>query len=148
MSLDMYLSANKAVVLYKNGVPFKWKEEGEEIGYWCKFNALHDYIVDQFNGGEDNCGEIWLTEINLLQLIEVLKKVDKDNSLAPSLLPTRSGLFFGSVEYDEWYFERVKSSIEVFTKALEFLQQEKSSSTQLENGTDYVDSRIVYQASW
>ena len=38
----------------------------------------------------------------------ICDKVLDDNSLAEELLPTRSGFFFGSTDYDEWYFEDIK----------------------------------------
>ena len=34
-----------------------------------------------------------------------------DNSKAEELLPTCSGFFFGSTDYDEYYFEDLKDSI-------------------------------------
>jgi hypothetical protein len=34
------------------------------------------------------------------------------------LLPTQSGFFFGSTEFDEWYWQDVKSTIEIIDKCL------------------------------
>jgi hypothetical protein len=35
------------------------------------------------------------------------------------ILPTTDGFFFGSTDYDQWYLEDIKSTIEIITKALE-----------------------------
>lgn len=149
MGLDMYLNKIKRDVKYTPLEPTKWKEEGQEIGYWRKFNALHNYIVNEFNGGVDDCREIILSDIAIEQLLDVLTKVSKDHSLAPTLLPTQSGCFFGSLEYDEWYFKRVDYAIEVFTEALEFLKEKDSTSRNNEDGTiEYTDYKISYEASW
>ena len=149
MGLDMYLNKIKRDVKFSPSMPTKWNEEGVEIGYWRKFNALHNYIVNEFNGGTDDCSEIPLSEQDLEQLLDVLTKVSKDHSLAPTLLPTQSGFFFDSLEYDEWYFKRVDYSIEVFTEALEFLKGKDSVSRENEDGTiEYTDYKISYEASW
>ena len=42
-----------------------------------------------------------------MELKDVCKKVLDDKKLAPELLPTQEGFFFGSQEYDEDYFDEV-----------------------------------------
>ena len=54
--------------------------------------------------------------------------------VAHSLLPTTSGFFFGSTEYDQWYMEDIESTIDILTKALET--------------TDFDTHMITYCASW
>jgi hypothetical protein len=51
-------------------------------------------------------------------------KFIKDPSLAAELLPTGSGFFFGSTEYDEWYYQDLKDTAEAITTALEDDQAE------------------------
>jgi hypothetical protein len=40
-------------------------------------------------------------------------KIIKDPKTAQELLPTTSGFFFGSTEYDQWYAEDIKNTIEI-----------------------------------
>ena len=61
-------------------------------------------------------------------------KVIEDPSVAIELLPTTSGFFFGSTDYDEWYLEDIKSTIEQITKILKT--------------TDFDTEYVSYHASW
>jgi len=42
-----------------------------------------------------------------------------DHTKAEELLPTGGGFFFGSTEYDEWYFHGVKKTVEIVSKLIE-----------------------------
>lgn len=147
MSLDMYLSANKAVVLYKNGVPFKWKEEGESVGYW-NFDPLHTYIMNNFRYDEDVCDGVDLNETSVEQILGVLHKVDQDHSLAPTLLPLYHDKEGNTVEYNDIYFDDITYSIEVFTNGLEFLEEHRSVEVECREGKKISYSSLVYRASW
>lgn len=50
------------------------------------------------------------------------------------LLPTTEGFFFGGTEYDNWYIEDVKNTIEIISKVLK--------------ETDFTKETITYQSSW
>ena len=54
--------------------------------------------------------------------------------VAEELLPTQDGFFFGSTEYDQWYMEDIKDTIEILTKVLK--------------ETDFETQMIVYSSSW
>jgi hypothetical protein len=41
-----------------------------------------------------------------------------NSALAEELLPTASGFFFGSTEYNEWYIDDLKNTIEQLDKCL------------------------------
>jgi hypothetical protein len=45
-------------------------------------------------------------------------KLIKNPEVADSLLPTRSGLFFGSPDYDEYYLEDVRKTIKIIERCL------------------------------
>ena len=45
-------------------------------------------------------------------------KVIKNPDIAKELLPTQGGFFFGSTEYNEWYIEDLKRTVEIIDKAL------------------------------
>lgn len=61
-------------------------------------------------------------------------KYVKDPSIAMKLLPTTSGFFFGDTNYDEWYVDDIKSTIDIITQALET--------------TDFEKEMIYYVSSW
>jgi hypothetical protein len=42
-----------------------------------------------------------------------------DKEKANSLLPTRSGFFFGDTSYDEWYFMHIENTEKQLTEVLE-----------------------------
>ena len=54
---------------------------------------------------------------DLKALHDRVKAVLSDRSLAPKLLPTSPGFFFGSLEYDDWYF----GQLEYFDRELDAL---------------------------
>jgi len=109
----------------------------EEVGYWRKANQIHKFFIDLTNDGVDDCSEIYVDTENLDELLEKCKAIKEDNTKAEELLPTSSGFFFGSTEYDEWYFEQIDDTIEI----LEELFLEK-------NEKGYLDSELYYRASW
>jgi hypothetical protein len=111
---------------------FVSKETKYQVGYWRKFNALHSYIVENFADGEDKCQQIYLSTKDLEQILNNLKNTKNNRSKAKELLPTQDGFFFGSTQYDEWYWNDVEYSIRLFEEVLK-----------LPEGIT-----IYYQASW
>ena len=88
----------------------------EECMYWRKANAIHKWFVDNVQGGEDNCGSYYVSKAQLKELLSTCKKVLRNKKLAPELLPTQSGFFFGGTDYDEYYFEDLKNTVDVLSK--------------------------------
>lgn len=103
----------------------------EEVGYWRKANQIHQWFVENVQGGEDNCAEYYVGSDKLEELLDLCKKVQTDNSLAEDLLPTQGGFFFGGTQYDEWYFKDIDNTIDILEKILD------------EKGADY-----YYSSSW
>ncbi len=93
----------------------------EEI-YWRKANQIHKWFVINVQDGIDNCAMYYVSKESLCKLKEQCEKVLKNKELANILLPTNSGFFFGSTEYDEWYFEDLEYTVE---KLDELLKEEK-----------------------
>ena len=89
-----------------------------EVGYWRKANAIHRWFVENVQNGKDDCGTYWVDREKLKELKALCEKVLKNPEEAPNILPTQSGFFFGSTEYDEWYFEDIKRTIEIIDRAL------------------------------
>jgi hypothetical protein len=181
MGLDMYLSKKTyvknwdhmsaeerhEVIVKKNGqeVPSIKKERissiEESVAQWRKANHIHQWFVDNIQGGDDNCREYYVDRDQLRELVEVCKTVKEslekspkktvkveigwkngeklyddvevfeDTSLAEELLPTQTGFFFGGTEYDEWYLKSLDNTIEMLEPLLD------------EEGGEF-----YYQSSW
>lgn len=107
----------------------------EDVGYFRKVNCIHLWVEENLNNGElTNCEFIEIPEDKLDELIDSLRKVKNDNSLAAELLPSCSRLFFGSTSYDDWYFAGIDKALETFTK--------------IKNTTDFNTQRILYYSWW
>ena len=63
--------------------------------------------------GDINPTIIEVTTDDLRELGDRCSKVLTDHTLAEELLPTCSGFFFGSTEYDDCYFEDVLQVLDV-----------------------------------
>lgn len=103
----------------------------EDIGYWRKANAIHRWFVENVQDGQDNCEQAFVSTSQLAALLDLVNAVLKDHSLAPKLLPTQEGFFFGSTEYDEYYFKDLEAT-----------------RTIIENALKEKDADIRYQSSW
>jgi len=80
----------------------------EDIGYWRKANAIHKWFVDNVQNGLDDCKEYYVERDALRVLLGKVQQVLREPEIAPNVLPTESGFFFGSTDYDEYYFEDLK----------------------------------------
>jgi hypothetical protein len=89
-----------------------------KVGYWRKSNAIHQWFVLNCQNGEDDCREAYVSREALEELRDTCKQVIEDNSKADELLPTQAGFFFGSTDYDEYYWEDLQKTIELCEKCL------------------------------
>lgn len=141
MGLDMYLS--KRTYFGRDQRP-KIRIEGtegvkgdrikvilEEIGYWRKANAIHNWFVQNVQNGQDDCRLYYVTREQLRQLLDLVNQILVDHSKTEKLLPTKSGFFFGSTNYDQLYFQDLELTKTIIENALK------------ENNGD-----IFYQSSW
>ena len=112
----------------------------EQVAYWRKFNALHGWFVNECAGGLDECQNIYVEEDKLVELLETLKKVSDNFTLAKELLPPVQGFFFGGDEIDEYYKEDVNSTIKIIEELLK--EHEQSKEYGLYSGD------FEYRASW
>ena len=125
----------KGVEIYVRGSEnYKFTSFVKEVGYWRKANHIHKWFVSNVQNGYDDCGEYEVSKEQLLELKELCKTVLSDNKKASELLPTGSGFFFGSTEYDKYYFEDLESTIEIIDNVL--------ATTEFEN------EMIIYTSSW
>lgn len=82
------------------------------VVYWRKANAIHKWFVDNCQGGVDDCREAYVGRDELKNLLETCEKVIDSPKLASELLPTGEGFFFGSTDYDSWYFQDLERTVE------------------------------------
>ncbi len=75
MGLDMYLTGNRHILNARSGSMRK-KSESYDLGYWRKHQKLHNYIVQKFANGVDDCEEI---ELSLDDLREIRRAVQNPN---------------------------------------------------------------------
>jgi len=146
MGLDQYLYAehyiasfvpryNVTVSLTKNGaaidIPGEPKYLVTEVGYWRKANEIHRWFC-QLDDGRDECQRIYVTRDNLRNLLDIVNEVLADPDKGPDKLPTQSGFFFGSTDYDEYYIEDLQETKRIIEDALKIDD----------------DWTFYYQASW
>ncbi len=89
-----------------------------EVAYWRKSNQVHKYFVDNCQNGEDDCRIGYVAREKLEELMKLCEKVIADPSLADELLPVQEGFFFGSTDYDQYYFEDLAYTVEQLKKIL------------------------------
>lgn len=84
--------------------------------YYRKVNFLYAFFSEKLDNEE-----CLVTRHDCEQIIKYGELIleNKDLDLAKRLLPTQSGFFFGSTEYDEYYFMDVKDVVEQFKEYLE-----------------------------
>ena len=108
-------------------------DETYEIGYWRKYNFLHKYLCDN--------GELIVDKVLyfvprkvLYEFLEKAVKVVKRQTIRVSsqTLPVCEGLFYGSYEYDDYYYGQVHDTIIKITEILR----------------DNQDDKFLYYASW
>lgn len=155
MGLDMYFSAKKYMSKYFDPADVERIEkvndifgvvgiEDEDYGaqevtfrvaYWRKANAIHEWFVRNCQDGRDECQEAWVSREQMQELIDICRQIIADPKKAEELLPTRSGFFFGSTEYDEWYMGQLQFTADRLEKVL--------NDPAFGKGTDF-----YYQSSW
>lgn len=121
------------------------------IGYWRKANQIHNWFVQNVQGGVDECQEAYCTReqlhelrgicLRVLDSTELVKgtvfngetfskehpegianqeegEIIADPRVAHELLPTSEGFFFGSTDYDQWYWSDIKDTVKIIDRAL------------------------------
>ena len=105
MGLDMSLSK-----VNRNG-------SEKELIYWHKANQIHNWFRKKMKDpSKDNCTNLYLKKSDIIELQtdinKVLKTKGKKKRLeaAQKILPTTIGFFFGTTDYDEYYFIELKGT--------------------------------------
>lgn len=151
MGLDMYLTAERYLwssspedlaiskqVQNMLGLNFH-QERGRvrsitaEAMYWRKANSIHNWFVENVQGGEDTCESYFVSREQLLELLAQCKAVAKKEVCAHETLPTTEGFFFGSTDYNEYYWQDINDTIMGLEMALDTFDE---------------DWDFSYRASW
>jgi hypothetical protein len=106
-----HVTVAKGSEIYKGINPEKVSYVEEETMYWRKANHIHNWFVKHIQGGKDECQESWVSVDDIKNLVSICRKVLANKDLAKDLLPTAEGFFFGTTEYDEYYFDEIKRTI-------------------------------------
>lgn len=108
------------------------------IGYWRNFNYLHQYIVDNFADGVDECQLIPLTKDDVVQILNHLNKIDDvlsslnmemkddyyyycctcevpDEIKLPLVLIQYDGRLLGQIAFYKSFVKDIKKSIDIFS---------------------------------
>jgi hypothetical protein len=163
MGLDMYLSVRKyvsGVARWQNYEPVRNEKfdelvklaEAEDllcddsvvgghveipVYYWRKANSIHQFFIDNYADGVDNCKPVYLPRAALEDLVDRCNKIIEDPDRASEHLPTVSGFFFGSTDYDDWYMDSIKQTRDDMQELLDKLEAKAD-----------IDFDLVYEASW
>ena len=92
----------------------------EYNAYFRKVNFLFKYYEDRGKMYEQCYAFTDVDDVD--DLIDRCERVLKNHGLAHSLLPTQSGFFFGSTDYDDWYFSDVKDCLKQMKKYRKLLK--------------------------
>lgn len=90
----------------------------QEVGYWRKANQIHAWFVRECQEGNDDCRDAYVSIEQLTQLLEDVRIVLSDHDAASDVLPPESGFFFGSNDYDKWYFMQLRNTRTILLTAL------------------------------
>lgn len=104
------------------------KEQIQKLLDTCKYLADKIILIDdEINNGQRLVNGKW-------EDIKVKGKKIVNKDLCRKILPTTDGFFFGSTDYDEYYYEDIMNTIKQLTKILS------------DDRLDEYD--LVYMSSW
>ena len=122
MGLDMYLYG----AIHKiDGETCSSVIKLEEVAYWSKHNAIHNWMVKNVQEGVDNRAMYCVSEECLKQLLVACNKVLRCPTVenAMNVLPTLKGCFFGGTDLNddyelEYYLDGLKYTVKVIRELL------------------------------
>lgn len=137
MGLDMFLFKHKKFKDNDEKFNELARQNEEEILYWRKANMIRSWFVNHTALSSDDDGVYIPISRETLELLKQdLKDTLNDYKLATVLFPTSSGFFFGSTDYDEYYWKDLEYTLEEVTKILD------------EDIVDWDNEVVEYCDSW
>lgn len=152
MGLDMFLYAERYLSEYakdeeekslledvqnaiQRKMPGQIRYITSEALYWRKANAIHNWFVKNVQEGEDNCRKYYVPMEKLIELRDTLNEILHNKEKVEELLPYMRGFFFGSYNYDEYFFDEIDRTEEILTSLIDDWKDDLSIS-------------FYYQSSW
>lgn len=154
MGLDMYLTAKLFLseydeeqkdlkerierMFFKLGL--KVEKVEFEIHTWRKANAIHHWFVERVQNGNDDCRQYYVSFNMLEELSKIINEIleaegEERIKIAQRELPTQSGFFFGTTDYDYFYFEDLRETKETLDRIMN-------------NKEKYAYLEYYYESSW
>jgi hypothetical protein len=159
MGLDMYLTAEKYISGYSDidrrdrvveavGVHPPLRQDGESsatvtisVAYWRKANAIHEWFVREAQDGNDDCQKHFVSVQSLKELVATCEDLlaKRDPEEAADVLPTADGFFFGSTDYDDWYWDCLEETVTQLKPLVEWFDSDEGNVLVWD---------LYYQSSW
>lgn len=151
----------KHIIVKRGSVHYSWNSIFEEVGYWRKANSIHNWFVINVQDGTDNWLYYEVSKEDIKELLDVCNKVINslekskyaseiefdtfenkeyeykiffNTKIAEKYLPTVRGCFFGGIDYDSYYLDKVIYTKELCEKILKEF--------------DWDNYHLCYSASW
>lgn len=119
---------------------FHCKEYGQnypsliiQLAYWRKANQIHNWFVENVQNGQDDCMPYEVSKEQLECLYNCCQEV-LTNHNGDQLLPTKPGFYFGSIEYDHFYYLDVELTKNITGDILQLY--------------DFNNYHLIYNSSW
>ena len=90
---------------------------GHYVGYFRKVNCVYRYFEDKLTDET-----AWVTKDECEDIVKRCSAVLENPDLASELMPTRSGFFFGSTEYDKYYFSDLRDVRKQFKSFIKYFK--------------------------
>lgn len=98
-----------------NTLPY---DDLEKLWIGRKENHIQSYMEGEV-GDVQNLDYLFLQKEHIEKLVERLQRVKDDHSQAGVLLPTQEGFFYGSTDYNDFYFEDIEAELKDFSEMLD-----------------------------
>jgi hypothetical protein len=117
-----------------NEINHQWRSLRTEVAYWRKANQIHNWFVVHVLNGVDECGTYEVRKESIQELHNLCVGILFKKATPQKVLPTKSGFYYGSTDYDHFYMYEIKQTASILENILKNLQFD----------THY----LVYNFSW
>lgn len=90
-----------------------------ELAYLRKANQIRNLFIQNLNFEyNEYCGHYKVTKEQLINLKEDCLTILNNHELAQEIMPISTGFFFGSSEYNEYYFDQLDMTVDIIDDIL------------------------------